>query len=80
MHVGENPNRLNALEIFWQDWMCAYSNTPQVNCPNPPFGSPPYPLPYTPYKTALSNAALGQPNATSAVIGNAAVSGAATIY
>jgi hypothetical protein len=33
-----------------------------------------------PYQTALSNAALGQPNATGAISGNVAVSGAATIY
>jgi hypothetical protein len=71
MHVGENPNRLNALEIFWDDWMCAYTSSPPTTCPLAP---DPY------YQTALSNAALGQPNATSAVIGNVSVSGAATIY
>ncbi|MFZ0420519.1 MAG: hypothetical protein WAM04_20620 [Candidatus Sulfotelmatobacter sp.] len=71
MHVGENPNRLNALEIFWQDWMCAYTSSPPTTCPLAPDPD---------YQTALSNAALGQPNATVSATGKTALTGAATIY
>jgi hypothetical protein len=74
MHAGENPNRLTALEIFWQDWMCAYYGSVQSYCPYS------YPNPDLAYQAALANAAVGVPNATSSTAGKAAVSGGAAIY
>ncbi len=75
--------RGTTFEIYYQDLLCAYDTngySDSTYCPEISAGPPPvYLAPYLPYQLALTDAAAGQPNSTSAVSGNAALSGTASI-
>jgi hypothetical protein len=60
----------NVLEIANEDLLCAYGVS-YSGCSEP--------NPFPPYVTALANAAVGQPSATSTTDGNAAATGKATL-
>ncbi len=73
MHAGQPPKRLNVLEIYWQDWMCAYYGSVDGNCPTT------LELPFIPYQHALSNASLLSPTGTSSLTGNSNSAGTAAM-
>jgi hypothetical protein len=61
------------FEIYYEDLLCAYDQNPysDSDCT--------VPTPYTPYESALTNAAAGQPSGTSNLVGASNLSGPAAI-